>query len=157
MLHIRNRTRRIRIKKVEEMIREFKISDTKQVMKLWLAGNEDAHPFIPKEYWHLHYNEVQEALLEASVFVYDSDGTIQGFIGMINEYIAGIFVDRNFRSQGIGTQLLNYVKRRYARLSLKVYIKNTKAVSFYLKENFSVSSESIDEDTGEKEYIMIWQ
>ena len=30
------------------MIREFKISDTEQVMKLWLSGNEDAHPFYIK-------------------------------------------------------------------------------------------------------------
>ena len=28
------------------MIREFKISDTEQVMKLRLSGNEDAHPFV---------------------------------------------------------------------------------------------------------------
>ncbi len=139
------------------MIREFRISDTEQVMNLWLTGNEDAHPFIPNEYWHLHYSEVQEAILQANVFVYDTDGKIQGFIGMINEYIAGIFVDKNSRSHGIGTQLLNYVKQKYNTLSLEVYTKNTWAVSFYLKENFSILSETIDEDTGEKEYIMTWQ
>ena len=126
-------------------------------MKLWLNGNEDAHPFVPKEYWQTHYSEVQEALREASVFVYVSDGKIQGFLGMIDEYIAGIFVDRNFRSQGIGTQLLNYIKQRYDKLSLEVYKKNTQAVAFYLKENFSILSEMVDEDTGEKEYRMIWK
>lgn len=31
------------------MIREFQTADTGQVMGLWLAGNEDAHPFIPRE------------------------------------------------------------------------------------------------------------
>ena len=117
------------------MIREFKISDTEQVMKLWLSGNEDAHPFVQKEYWHFHYSEVQEALREASVFVYDSDGKIQGFIGMIDEYIAGIFVDRNFRSQRIGTQLLNHVKSRYGKLSLEVYIKQG-LFHFILRKNF---------------------
>ena len=139
------------------MIREFRISDTEQVMHLWLTGNEDAHSFIPNEYWHLHYSEVQEAILQANVFVYDTDGKIQGFIGMMNEYIAGIFVDKSSRSHGIGTQLLNYVKQKYDNLSLEVYTKNTRAVSFYLKENFSILSETIDEDTGEKEYIMTWQ
>ena len=43
----------------------------------------------------IRIKKVEEVLLEASDFVYDSDGTIQGFIGMINEYIAGIFVDGN--------------------------------------------------------------
>lgn len=139
------------------MIRKFRTSDTEQVMKLWLTGNEDAHSFVPKEYWHLHYSEVQEALWKANVFVYNTDGKIQGFIGMIDEYIAGVFVDKSFRSHGIGKQLLNYVKNRYEKLSLELYVKNTRAVSFYLKEKFSVLSESVDEDTGEKEYIMMWQ
>ena len=139
------------------MIRAFRISDTDQVMKIWLTGNEDAHPFVPKAYWQSHYNEVQEALLGATVFVSAADGKIQGFIGLINEYIAGIFVDKDFRSHGIGTQLLNYAKQRSDKLSLKVYTKNTRAVAFYLKENFSILSESVDEDTNEKEYIMMWQ
>ena len=80
------------------MIREFQILDTEQVMKLWFWGNVDAHPFVSEEYWHSHFNEVQEALLQAKVFVYDINGKVLGFIGLMNEYIAGIFVDRNYRS-----------------------------------------------------------
>lgn len=59
------------------MIREFRMSDVEQVMKLWLAGNKDAHSFVPEDYWHFHYSEVQEALLEAEVFVYDTGEKIQ--------------------------------------------------------------------------------
>lgn len=139
------------------MIRKFKKSDTEQIMKLWIEGNEDAHSFVPKEYWYSHYNEVQEDLVKANVLVYDQDGKIQGFIGMMNEYIAGIFVDKKFRSHGVGMQLLNYIKQRYDKLSLEVYQKNTRAIAFYLKENFSIQSETVDEDTGEKEYIMVWE
>ena len=139
------------------MIREFRISDTEQVMKLWLTGNEEAHPFVPKEYWHSHYSEVQDALLKANVFVYEADGKIQGFIGMLNEYIAGIFVAKELRSHGIGRQLLNYVKQRYEKLSLEVYQKNIRAIAFYQREGFSILSEAVDEDTDEKEYIMVWK
>ena len=46
------------------MIREFQMSDTKQVMKLWLSGNIDAHSFVREEYWRSHFDEVQEALLQ---------------------------------------------------------------------------------------------
>ncbi len=139
------------------MIREFKISDTERVMQLWLLGNEDAHYFIPKEYWLSHYSEVQEALLQAEVFVYDKDGEILGFAGMIKEHIAGIFVDKNCRSRKIGNLLLNYIKERYNAISLNVYQKNKRAVAFYNKEGFSVFSESVDENTGEKEYTMFWK
>ena len=139
------------------MIREFQISDTEQVMKLWLFGNEDAHSFVSEEYWRSHFDEVQEALLQAKVFVYDIDGKAQGFIGMMNEYIAGIFVDKSYRSTGIGTQLLTYVKQKYDTLSLSVYQQNSRAVAFYHREGFSILSEGIDEDTGEKEYTMLWK
>lgn len=139
------------------MIREFHTSDTEQVMKLWLAGNEDAHSFIPKEYWRSHFAEVQEDLLKAKVLVCDTDGKIQGFIGMVNEYIAGIFVDKNCRSCGIGKQLLISAKQKHDTLSLSVYQKNTRAVAFYLREGFSILSEAVDEATGENEYTMFWK
>lgn len=139
------------------MIREFQTSDTEQVMQLWLAGNEDAHPFISKEYWRSHFAEVQEALLQAEVVVYETDGKIQGFIGMVNDYIAGIFVDKSCRSCGIGRQLLLYEKKKHDTLSLGVYQKNTRAAAFYLREGFSIQSEAVDEDTGETEHTMIWK
>lgn len=139
------------------MIREFQILDTEQVMKLWLFGNMDAHSFVPEEYWRSHFNEVQEALLQAKVFVYDIDGKVLGFIGLMNEYIAGIFVDKSCRSTGIGTQLLKYAKQKYDILSLSVYQQNLRAVAFYHREGFSILSERVDEDTGKKEYTMFWK
>lgn len=139
------------------MIREFQMSDTEQVMRLWISGNIDAHSFVPEEYWYSHFGEVQEALLQAKVFVCDIDGNIKGFIGLMNEYIAGIFVDENCRSTGIGRQLLTYVKEKYDILSLSVYQQNSRAVAFYQREGFLIQSEGVDEDTGKKEYTMFWK
>ena len=140
------------------MIREFHApEDTRQVMDLWLEGNKDAHSFIPEEYWRSHLEEVQEQILQAEVFVCDTGGKIQGFIGIVNGYIAGIFVDKNYRSRGIGKQLLDYAKGRHAAFTLSVYQKNTGAVAFYLREGFSVRSEAVDETTGEYEYTMFWK
>lgn len=42
------------------MIRQFQKSDIEQIMKIWLNGNLDAHPFISKEYWHSNYPIVQK-------------------------------------------------------------------------------------------------
>lgn len=74
-------------------------------MKLWLSGNVDAHPFIPKEYWESNFSMVEEQILQAEVFLCETDGEIQGFIGIVGNYIAGIFVDKKYRSLGIGKQL----------------------------------------------------
>lgn len=97
-------------------------------MRIWLNGNKDAHPFIPKEYWEANYSMVEEQILQAEVFVYEADGEIQGFIGIVGGYIAGIFVDRAYRSLGAGRELLNCAKQLYDSLSLGVYQKNERAV-----------------------------
>ena len=97
-------------------------------------------------------------LPQAEIYVYEDDIThmIQGFIGLSEEYIEGIFVREEFQSVGIGKQLLNYVKQMKSSLSLSVYQKNTRAVSFYQREDFVVKSENKDYDTNEKEFIMSW-
>ena len=60
------------------------------------------------------------------------------------------------QSKGIGKQLLDYVKGIKKRLSLSVYQKNIRAVRFYKREQFQILQESTDENTGEKEYQMMW-
>ncbi len=139
------------------MIRKFQISDTGQVMQIWLNGNEDAHPFIPKEYWRSYFAKVQEQILQAEVFVCEADGSIQGFIGITDGYIAGIFVDRSCRSCGVGKRLLEYVKQTHSALSLDVYQKNIRAVDFYRREGFVIVSSQADEDTGEFDFTMSWE
>lgn len=139
------------------MIRQFQKSDIEQVMKIWLDGNLDAHPFISKEYWQSNYTIVQKQILQAEVFVYELNNEMQGFIGITDQYIAGIFVDRKYRSIGVGKELLDYIKGKYSKLSLSVYQKNKRAVDFYLRERFSISSEDIDENTDETEYTMLWE
>lgn len=138
------------------LIRELQTADTKQVMQIWLNGNEEAHPFVPKEYWESNFEMVQDQLLQAEVFVSIYDEVL-GFIGITGNYIAGIFVEKKHRSLGIGKKLLDYVKSKYDSLSLNVYKKNSKAVAFYVREGFSVISEELDETTGEVEYTMIWE
>lgn len=136
------------------MIRELREADLDQVMELWLQSNEQAHAFIKEEYWKGHYREVRKLLPRAEVYVYEENGEIKGFIGADGPYIAGIFVDFRSRSMGIGKQLLDYVKLRKSTLTLQVYEKNERAVSFYRREGFRVKEKLVDEETGETEFQM---
>lgn len=138
------------------MIRKLKPEDTGQVMKIWLEGNTGAHHFVPQDYWESQYESVQEQLLQADVYVYVQNKKIKGFAGMAGDYLAGIFIDKKYRSMGIGKELLGHIKAVYPRFSLHVYQKNQRAVRFYLREGLSVSSEGMDEDTAEADYTMIW-
>lgn len=138
------------------MIRRFETKDTGQVMQIWLESNLETHDFVPSEYWRSQYQSVHEQLLQADIYVYEQDKKVHGFAGMTGDYLAGIFVDKKYRSMGIGKDLLAYVKKNYPAFSLNVYQKNRRAVDFYLREGLSVVSQGIDEDTAEADYTMEW-
>ena len=140
------------------MIREFRENDLDIIMQIWVDTNIQAHNFIPKEYWINNYDMVKGMLPQAEVYVYEDDETnqIDSFIGLADDYIAGIFVRNGVQSKGIGKQLLDYMKCIKPSLSLSVYEKNTRAVCFYQREKFMVQSETVDENTNEKEFVMSW-
>ena len=75
---------------------------------------------------------------------------------LIDEYLAAIFVKPEMQGSGIGSSLLDYVKNLRYRLQLKVYEKNNKSVDFYKNKEFTITSKSIDKETGEPELVMEW-
>ena len=52
---------------------------------------------------------------------------------------------------------MDFVKDKKSKLYLNVYQKNTPAISFYQREGFEIQREGLDEVTGEKDYVMVWQ
>lgn len=139
------------------MIRKLQKVDINRVADIWLKTNLKTHYFIPEQYWTNNYEVVKEMLPQADVYVYEDDKIIQGFVGINDEYIEGIFVSDEMQSRGIGKMLLDYIKDKKDRLQLKVYQKNVRAMSFYQREGFTIQSEEMDEFTGEKEYVMNWE
>ncbi|MEG0076251.1 N-acetyltransferase [Anaerorhabdus sp.] len=138
------------------MIRDFKIQDIDRIMELWLDTNRLAHDFINDEYWQKSYEPVKAMMPKATIYVYEEDKVIKGFVGLMDNYIAGIFIVQSYQSKGIGKQLLDYVKNKKTMLSLCVYKKNKQAIQFYLRENFKIIEERIEETTGEIEFNMNW-
>ena len=139
------------------MIRKLQKVDINRVADIWLKTNLKAHFYIPEQYWISNYEFVKEMLPQAEVYVYEDDKMIQGFIGVSDEYIEGIFVSDEMQSCGIGKMLLDYIKDKKDKLQLKVYQKNVRAMSFYQREGFTIQSEEMDEFTREKEYVMNWE
>jgi len=140
------------------MVRKFETQDLDAVMQIWLQANLDAHAFIPASFWEAHFEMVRDLLPQAELYVHEDAGTrqIDGFIGLTENHIEGIFVVKSARSKGIGKALLDYAKSRKPRLDLSVYQKNERALAFYRREQFVVQSEGIDGDTNEAEIQMLW-
>ena len=94
------------------MIRVLQKADIERVVDIWLDTNLKAHYFIPRQYWKDNIDLVKEMLPQAEVYVYENDCQIEGFIGLNDEYMEGIFVRDEMQSQGIGKLLLNFVKEK---------------------------------------------
>lgn len=141
------------------MIRQYNEGDIDTIIQIWLDTNIQAHHFISSDYWRANYDMVREMLPNAEIYVYEDDCTKQmdGFIGLNDDYIEGIFVKETAQSHGIGKQLLDYVKGFKQRLRLDVYLKNERAISFYQREFFTIKTKTVDDTTGEKEYSMVWK
>lgn len=96
-------------------------------------------------------------LSQVEVYVYEDDKIIQGYVDVRDEYIEGIFVSGEIQSHGIDKILLDYIKDKKAKLQLKVYQKNVRAMSFYQREGVTIQFERLHELTGENEYVMKWE
>lgn len=138
------------------MIRKLKETDINKVAEIWLDTNIKAHDFIPEKYWKDNFNMVKDMFPQSEIYIYENGKIIQGFIGIDNDYIAGIFVSSEAQSQGIGKVLLDFVKTKKEKLRLNVYQKNTRAIRFYQREGFKIQNENLDINSGEKEYVMTW-
>lgn len=128
-----------------------------RIIDIWLASNIEAHPFVDQAYWKSHQEEVREALPHSDLSYYEIDGEIVGFIGIVDGYIAGIFVDSQYRGKRIGKQLLDDAKAKNNHLELSVYKENKAATHFYLREEFKIIKEEFDEETNQWDCLMEWK
>lgn len=107
------------------MIIKFTKKDLNMIMEIWLDTNIKTHSFIPKNYWINNFEMVKKALLDAEIYVFENDvsNQIDGFIGLTDNFIEGIFVKESAQSHGVGKRLLDYVKSFKPSLYLSVYKK----------------------------------
>lgn len=138
------------------MIRLAEQQDLDRIMEIWLEGNLQAHDFVDPDYWTGCFQEVREAIAQADVWVWDENDRVEAFAGMVEHYLAGLFVSGTQRGKGIGGLLLEHIKEQRFPLTLHVYSRNAGAVQFYERHGFGTVSEYIDPETGQPEREMIF-
>lgn len=124
------------------MIRKMKPADLDTIMDIWLSSNLDAHDFVGTQYWQEQAPTVRAAIQDAEVYCYIvASDTIAGFIGLTGDYLAGLFVAKQYRQRGIGSQLLTFVQHRRQQLTLDAYPQNQQAIAFYHRYGFVTSKQ----------------
>ena len=77
------------------MIRSYNSQDTDRVIRIWLEASILAHHFIPAMYWIEKQEDMRNIYLpESDTYVFEDEKTksVQGFISMVGNYLAAIFV-----------------------------------------------------------------
>ena len=140
------------------MIRKATDKDTTKIIDIWLETSKQAHDFIEKSYWQKMVISVQNHYLpHAKTLVFEDKHKIKGFISILDDkHIGALFVAPKWQNQKIGQKLIKTVKRCYPMLSLNVFAKNTKAIAFYMQNDFKIIGESTEPSTKEKELKMCW-
>ena len=138
-------------------IRKLENSDIPEVVELWYETSIEAHDFISPDYWKANMEAMATVYLPGSeTYLAVEKERIIGFIAMMDNYLAAIFVQVNMLGYGIGTKLLNHMKEKKETIKLTVYKKNPKSIHFYKKHGFKILSENLDENTDEIELLMEW-
>ncbi len=139
------------------MIRPFREKDTEAVVQVWLKASIQAHSFIGRAYWEGKAEDMRTLYLPLSEVIVDEDpesGELTGFMGLVDGYLAALFVAPEHQGKGIGTRLLKLGKKIRDELELCVYAENRRAVRFYREQGFRLAGERVEEETGHTELLM---
>ena len=141
------------------MIRVWQSDDLTPLLHLWLESTCFAHPFIDERYWQESEALVRDAYLPAAqTWVWEDNGELEGFVSVMDgQFIGALFVRPAAIGRGIGKALMDHIKQRFNWLSLEVYQKNDRAVSFYHAQGFRIEDSAWQEETRHPTWIMNWR
>lgn len=132
-------------------------AEVKTVVDIWYSTSIVCHDFVGSEFWKACIDDMKNIYIPSSqTIVSRYNGEIVGFISLVDNTLASIFVLPDYQGKGIGHKLLSYVFEEKETLVLNVYEKNISAREFYLRNGFIEQKRSVDEHTGEIEITMVW-
>lgn len=139
------------------MIRKYKQTDIDTLVDIWYKGSLQSHSFIEPKYWTSQMKEIRESYIPMSeTYVKVHQSRVIGFISMLDNYLAALFVDVSFQNNGVGRELLRFIQDQREDIQLKVYKENSSALRFYLNNGFVIKEKLIDEQTNMPEFLMEW-
>lgn len=139
--------------------------DIARILEIWLKASILAHDFIPAAYWQSNLAAMRDVYLPQSqtwvLCETTSDDpqpeSIKGFLSLVDNRLAALFIDPHHWSNGDGSRLMAKAKQLHSELTLSVYKDNKRAVAFYKSHGFIVENEATDENTGRQEFSMRWE
>jgi putative acetyltransferase len=131
------------------MIRKHTAKDLEQIINVWYTSSTLAHPFLSAAFVEKVKSDMTNIYIPNSeTWVYEIDNSIVGFISMLDNEIGGLFVLPNNHSKGIGTELVDFIKKEYSELEVEVFEKNSIGRAFYDSYGFERIKKYTHEESG---------
>ncbi|MGG8405085.1 N-acetyltransferase family protein [Streptomyces sp. 12297] len=123
-------------------IRAAEVMDAADIARTHMASRAASMPYLPPQKRN-HEQVTQWAenvlLKECRTWVAVRDGELLGYAALDGDMLEHLYLRPDVRRQGVGTLLLNQVKRHSAgRLRLHVFQLNVDAREFYRRHGFTV-------------------
>lgn len=137
------------MKNNEVIIRAYRASDKPLLSSIWYRASLEAHSFLGEDRLQEQRQLIEDVYLEkAETWVAAIDDKPVGFIGLLDSFIGGLFVDPDIHGCGIGQFLIHHALALKGELSLEVYADNERACRFYSRLGFKITSQRPEDDEG---------
>lgn len=132
-------------------IRQYEDKDLNEVVSAWDKASEIGHPFFEKAFQAQERKNLAELYLpNADTWVVEIDNQVIGFIALIENEVAGLFLDPEYHDKKIGKLMMDKAQALHGNLEVEVFKKNLIGRNFYDQYGFSLLEEKIHEQTGEQ-------
>jgi len=131
------------------VIRPYEARDLEQLLEVFDSASRVGHPFLDETWLQIERRRLPESYLPATeTSVFELDGKVVGFIAMLGQEVAALFVAAEHHREGVGRALLNHVRGRTDSLMLDVFEENVVARAFYERYGFRKIDRRVHSETG---------
>lgn len=119
-------------------------TDYSHLTELWERSVRATHTFLPEQdILFFRPLILSQYLPMVELFcTKNQQGVISGFIGLSEHKVEMLFIDPDYRRQGLGKALLSYAVEQRRVTEVDVNEQNPQAVDFYQKFGFTVTGRS---------------
>ena len=136
---------------MHQAIRQYTDRDLEDLLSSWENASKLAHPFLINDLLESTRKNIPVVLLpKADTWVYEQEGIVVGFISLIGNEVAALFVQPAFHGTGTGRALVDKARELHSDLEVEVFEVNSIGLQFYLKYGFVPLLEKNHEITNKK-------
>lgn len=136
------------------MVRRVRATDYSRLIEIWESAVLHTHDFLKKEDFLYYKKRLPVYFQYVTLFGFEREGDVVGFIGISEDNIEMLFVENDFRGMGIGKNLVTYAIDNWQVTKVDVNEQNTQAVGFYKCMGFNIQTRSELDGEG-KEYPIL--